>query len=408
MISTLNQYRQRAMEHLTKELLPWWRDHDCWNAKDAFYGWLDDEGKPTKGENHPWHSVLFSRLLWTFSAAARTTADDQWRPLADRAHRLYRSHFWDRKHGGAFWLVSPNGDLLDGHKQTYGQVFWIYALCEYHLLSGDAQALSDAQEIFTLLRQHTHDPVYGGPVEARTRNWQPTDQGSLTPGEPSLPKSMNTHLHTLEAYTNLVRCMRNDETEAALREMLLAFLDHVTDPRGFFYQFMYMDYTPEPGTASYGHDIEGSWLLWEAAEVLGDPEMLQRVKPVCVALCDHASRYGIDTDGGIIDEGDYDGRPTHTRKVWWSQAEAAVGLLNGYQLTGEERFLQSSMKSWDFIEAHIIDHDRGEWFSQLNRECQRIQNFEKAGPWKCPYHNARACMEIIRRVEEIQIGGTHQ
>lgn len=408
MISTLNDYRARARAHLTEELLPWWRDRDGWAARDGFYGWLDDEGRPTLGEDHPWHSVLFSRLLWTFSAAVRVTGDAQWLPVAARAHRLYRSHFQDREHGGALWLVGPDGGVLDGRKQTYGQAFWIYALSEYHLATGDADALADALDIFHLLRRHAHDPAYGGPVEARARDWQATSELSLASGEPNYPKSMNTHLHVLEAYTNLVRCVRDADTEAALREVLLAFLDHVTDPRGFFHMFLAMDYTPQPGLASYGHDIEGSWLLWEAAEVLGDAALLERAKPLCLALCDHAMRFGIDPDGGIIDEGDYDGNPVHTHKVWWSQAEAAVGQLNAWQLTGEQRYLQGSMKTWDFIEDHIIDHTYGEWFSEVNREGVRVKKVEKAGPWKCPYHNARACMEVARRIDEMDKGGQHK
>lgn len=408
MLTSLEQYRQRVLEHLTRELLPWWRDHDCWDAKDAFYGWLDDEGRPTKGEDHPWHSVLFSRLLWTFSAAARFTADAQWRPLADRALRVFHSHFQDREHGGALWMVAPDGEVLDGRKQSYGQAFWIYALCEYHLATGDAAALEDALGIFRLLLAHAHDRTFGGPIEARSRDWSDIEDMSLARGEPGLPKSMNTHLHVLEAYTNLVRCVRDAQTQAALREVLLAFLEHVTDSRGFFHQFLHLDYTPQPGLASYGHDIEGSWLLWEAAEVLGDPELLQRARSLCIALCDHASGYGIDPDGGIIDEGDYDGNPIHTRKVWWSQAEAAVGQFNAYQLTGERRFLEGSWKTWQFIEDHILDTAHGEWISEVNREGQRVKLLEKVGPWKCPYHNARACMEIARRVDEIDRGGTHQ
>ncbi len=408
MIADLNTYRARVRDHLTKELLPWWREKDVWIARDAFYGWLDEQGNPSSGEDALWHSVLFSRLLWTFSAAARFTGDSGWQGDAARAYRLYHSHFKDKQHGGAYWSVSPDGDVLDDRKQTYGQVFWVYALSEYHLATGDAQALAEAQAIFDILLDRVHDHELGGPVEVRNRDWSERAEGSLALGEPNAAKSMNTHLHTLEAYTNLLRCVRTPATEGAVREMILAFRDHVTNPEGFFYQFLDMDYTPRPGLASYGHDIEGSWLIWEAAEVLGDRALQDSVRPLCVALCERPFRLGIDPDGGIIDEGDYDGQPIHTNKVWWSQAEAAVGQLNAYQLTGDEKYLHGSMKTWNFIEERIIDHVHGEWFWGVLRDGSRGHSAEKAGPWKCPYHNARACMEIARRIEEIERGGHHQ
>ena len=407
MDTRLAQYGIKAAEHLTKDLLPWWRTKDSWKEKNAFYGWLDGQGNPSKGEDMPWHCVLYSRLLWTFSAAARFTGDASLLEEAAKVYSIYHSHFLDKEYGGSYWFVSPNGSVISDRKQTYGQAFWIYGLSEYYLASGKEEALNDAMDIFNLLQAHVRDPIYGGPVESRNRDWSETTDYSLNKDVPPVPKSMNTHLHVLEAYTNLLRAKRTPEIESATREVLNNFLDYVTHPDGFFHQFLEMDYTPLHGAASYGHDIEGSWLLWEAAEVIGDPALLEKSRPYCIALADRPFRYGIDPDGGIIDEGDYEGNPVHTDKVWWSQAEACVGQLNCYQLTGDEKYLEGSLRSWGFIERHIMDHVYGEWFMGVNRDATKTHNEEKAGPWKCSYHNSRACMEISRRVKEIAEGKVH-
>ncbi len=404
----LKAFGQAVTDHLTHDLLPYWVERDGWKAKNAFYGWLDEKGLPTQGEDAPWHSVLYSRLLWTFSAAARFTGDRGLLAQADRAYAIFRSHFLDHEFGGAYWLVSPDGSVLDDKKQTYGLAFWVYGLTEYRLAGGPEEALADAKDIFHHMQAHLRDPIHGGHVEAANRDWTRASRIGLDEHVPLAEKSMNTHLHVLEAFTNLLRAYPADEVRQATAEVLDNFLNHIVDPSGFFHMFLDVDYKPWKGHASYGHDIEGSWLLWEAAEVLGDPALLERARPACLALCDRPRRYGIDPDGGIIDEGEMDGTPVHTDKGWWQQAEAVVGQANAYQMTGDEKYLEGAHRTWEFIDRHIIDHEWGEWFSSVSRDTTQTNRREKVGPWKCPYHNSRMCMEVGRRVKEILEGkGAH-
>ena len=397
----LASFGKTVTDHLTRDLLPYWVEKDGWREKNAFYGYLDEFGKPSKGEEFPWHSVLYSRLLWTFSAAARFTGDSSLLTEAAKVYAIYQSHFKDRESGGAFWEVRPDGTVLDLRKVTYGQAFWIYGLSEYRLAGGPEEALQEALGIFECLQKNVRDPKLGGHLEGRERDWSKSRKISLNDRTPMAEKSMNTHLHVLEAFTNLLRACDTPAVRGATAEVLNNFLTYVTDPSGYFHMFLDADYTAWRGQTSYGHDIEGSWLLWEAAEVLGDEALLERARPICLALCDRPRRFGIDPDGGIIDEGDYEGNPVHTGKVWWSQAEAVVGQLNAYQMTGDDKYLEGMYKTWEFIDRHIIDHRYGEWFRDVNREATEANRDEKVGPWKCPYHNSRMCMEVGRRVGEI-------
>jgi mannobiose 2-epimerase len=261
--------------------------------------------------------------------------------------------------------------------------------------------------MFDLLERHARDRVDGGYLEALTRSWGPLADTALSDKDLSVPKSMNTNLHVLEAYTTLLRVTGDSRVREALHDLLAVSLDHIVELRPFAHceLFFDMDWRSHVDTVSYGHDIEASWLLWDAWEALAaagtvDRGLGERTREVALLLADAVREHGQDSDGGVVYEGTPDG-VVNAQKHWWPQAEGVVGWLNAYQLSGREADRASALAAWGFIEAHVIDREHGEWFAELERDGSVRHGADgdvKIGPWKCPYHNARACLEVMRRV----------
>ena len=215
------------------------------------------------------------------------------------------------------------------------------------------------------------------------------------------PKSQNTLLHVMEAYTNLLRVWPDPGLRAALRELVELMLDRVVDHGSFHLGLFFdADWTPRSDRVSYGHDIEASWLLCEAAQVLGDDSLLERTKETALAIADVTMAEGLDADGAVFNQGGPEGI-TDDSKEWWPQAEALVGFLNAAELSGEQRYLKAALRVWDFIEARLIDREHGEWFRGVSREGEVLSQFEKVGFWKCPYHNGRAALEAVDRLNRL-------
>ena len=370
----------------------------------GFFGHVANDG--TVQEQAPKGLVQHSRLLWTFSHASRTIADGEYRRVAAHAQAAM-DLFADRVHGGFFWMVDPRGQPVETDKFTYGQAFAIYALAESHLANIESHSLDRAVELYHLLERHCRDPQHRGYWEACHANWTPAP--GLCVDQTTLPvaKGMNTHLHMLEAYTGLLRAWDNADLRASLQWLVEILLDHILDADthhlGLFFD---REWRPLPDRVSYGHDVEASWLLVEAAEVLGKPQLLRRVRGVALQMAEATLQQGVDADGGLYNEGDASGVTDHS-KHWWPQAEAMVGFLNAYQLSRERRFLEASLASWHFIQEQLVDGQHGEWFPVAS-EAGRAPDVEKAGPWKTPYHSARACLEVIRRVQALTAGEQHE
>jgi mannobiose 2-epimerase len=392
----MENYRARIEAELRKDILPFWLEHTRDTKRGGFFGEISNDLaiKPdaTRG------ALLTSRILWTFSAAYRRYHDAAYLEMARWAAKDLRERFTDKEHGGLFWSTTADGAPLDTHKQIYGQVFGIYALSEFYRATGDEAALDQARAIYRAVEEHARDREHGGYFEACSRDWKRLGTAERSVMGVSADKSQNTHLHVMEAYANLLRAWPDPGLRRDLTDLVEVMLSQILDPATHHLRlFQNADWTPRSDTISFGHDIEASWLLCEAAEVLDDAKLTARIKPVALEIAHAVLKQGVDADGGVLYEADPHGI-SDGHKEWWPQAEAVVGFLNAYQLSGEQPMLDAAFRSWDFIDAHLIDHKNGEWFNSVSRDDHVLMRLAKVSLWKCPYHNSRACFEAIDRL----------
>jgi mannobiose 2-epimerase len=381
-------------EHLTTNILPFWRTKMVDQENGGFYGRIDgnDQLHPEADKG----VILNTRILWTFSAAYRKTQDIGDRFTADRAYQYLMDHFVDKVHGGVYWTVDSKGDCVNDRKQVYAQAFMIYALTEYYKINGDPGILDIAKELYQLLEKHSYDAELGGYLEAHDRAWGRIEDMRLSDKDMNAEKTMNTHLHVLEAYTNLYRAWKDEGLAKQLEGLIQVMADKFVDSNGHFYLFFDKNWNLQSHEFSYGHDIEGSWLLFEAAEVLGKEELIEALKSKVIQMCD-AALEGLDQDGGLMYEGDKE-KLIDTDKHWWPQAEALVGLVNAWQISNEQKYIDAAQKVWSFTLNHLVDPN-GEWYWSVSRDLKVNRADDKAGPWKCPYHNGRAMIELMERLD---------
>lgn len=379
-------------KELTDNILPYWMKKLQDFKQGGFYGRIDGNevlhSRANKG------AILHARILWTFSAAYRILMKEEYREVAQRAFDYIESHFIDNVYGGAFWELDYKGKPVNSKKQMYTQGFMLYGFSEFYRATGSESALQMSKEIFRLIENHK-DEEYGGYPESFTRDWKPISDMRLSEKDANEKKSMNTHLHILEPYTNLLRVWRDEDVINAQKNLILIFLDKIVNSESFHLNLFFNDYWELKSSAkSYGHDIEASWLLTEAAEVLGDSELLDRVKAVSLKIAKAACE-GLDSDGSLNYE--TEGSITDREKHWWVQAEAVVGFYSIYKQTNDSTFLNLASRAWDYIQNHLIDKKNGEWHWSIKPDGTPNLNDDKTGFWKCPYHNGRMCMEMIER-----------
>lgn len=361
----------------------------------GFHGGRDKDGDLIP--NAEKGAILNGRILWAFSAAARIFGRPEYKEAASRAYCYIRDFFYDKANGGFFWSLDAKGVPTDTKKQAYAQGFCIYGLSEYYRMCHDPEALDLAMETYHLVEKHFRDRNFGGYIEALAADWTPLADVRLSDKDENTPKSMNTHLHIVEPYANLYRANPTEEIAESIRHCLEIFTDKIIDRvTGRFNLFFDMDWSIKSRIDSYGHDIEGAWLLYEAAEVLGDVLWMERLKPICRRLVDITLEEGWDGDSifyekvnGVVD----------TDKHWWPQAEAMVGLADTWRLTREEGYLEKMALVWEFIRTRLIDRKHGEWLWRVNSGGEDVYKDVKAGFWKCPYHNSRAIIEVLSRID---------
>ena len=391
----INQLRNEMRSELENNILPFWMNKMEDNEEGGFYGQItgEDELKPEASKG----AILNARILWTFSSAYRLLKKPEYLETATRAKRYLIDRFYDPQYGGIYWELDYKGNPLDTKKQIYAIGFAIYGLSEYARATGDEEALAYAQQLFDVIEQHSFDSEQNGYVEALTRDWQPIEDMRLSDKDENEKKTMNTHLHILEPYTNLYRVWKDERLERQLRNLIEVFITRILDPQtGHLNLFFEEDWTNKYRIYSYGHDIEASWLIHEAALVLGDPEVLKRIEPIIIRIAQAADE-GLNPDGSMIYENFLDKQKIDRELHWWVQAENVVGHINLYQHFGNTEALDTAARCWEFIKTKLIDHEQGEWHWSLLPDGTVNRRDDKAGFWKCPYHNGRMCMEVIER-----------
>jgi cellobiose epimerase len=389
--------RQDAAREVKENILPFWQGlADGENG--GFYGETDFYGHPDKTAAKG--CILNSRILWTFSAAYRIFGNDAYKACAQRSRDFLSSAFLDTPHGGLYWLVDHTGKALDTRKQFYNIAFGIYALSEHYSASGDKSSLELALSLFDATERYGLDSAAGGYIEACSREWRSIDDFRLSDKDLNCPKSMNTNLHVLEAYTNLARVSNDERVRKALETLLRITLDKIVNRDWHFELFFDMDWRSLIKDISYGHDIEGSWLMYEAALAVGEKSLIAEAKQTALAIAEVTYTAAIDrNNGGLFSSRNAEGH-IHAKKEWWPQAEAVVGFYNAYELSGEQKYFEAADSIWSYIQNHFVDRTKGEWHNELSPDNTPDASMPKAGFWKCPYHNARACFEVVRRMGE--------
>ena len=440
-MTDIYQMKKEMQDVLEKNILHFWMTQMVDEENGGFYGRMDNSGtihpEAEKG------AILNARILWAFSAAHRVLGNldgldnienlknleiPDYASMARRAYEYFVSHFIDWEYGGVYWSLDSKGQPLDTKKQFYAIGFAIYGLSEYARATGDREALDYALQLFDCIEEHAFDHKYNGYIEACTREWGEIADMRLSELDANYPKSQNTHLHIIEPYTNLLRCLKElhaqescdyvpvlgsvlpigisvpmetiVRVEGALRNLIDIFTDRILNPETHHLDlFFEMDWTRGAGhLESYGHDIECSWLMHEAALVLGDPQVLAKVEPIVREVAE-ASEKGLRPDGSMIHEANLDTGHQDDDLHWWVQAENVVGWYNIYQHFGDEEALEKAFHCWTYIKQNLIDYEHGEWYWSRHADGSLNTTDDKAGFWKCPYHNSRMCLEVIERVK---------
>ena len=378
-------------------ILQWWMQKMPDRQNGGFYGEIDeDELVHTEA---PKGLVLNSRILWTFSAACLHYQNNSCQWMADEAYRYLQMHFRDVKHGGLYWSVTANGQPIQKRKQVYGIAFALYGLTEYFKLTRKEEVLQWAIDLFHLLEKHSLDKKGGGCIEALDENWSSIEDLRLSEKDANEAKSMNTHLHVIEAYGNLYGVWKNNDLAYSIEQLLLVFSTHIIDhSEKRLHLFFGSDWSVRSTLVSFGHDIEAAWLLDEISQSINKKNRKEEFRNWSIELPIQVKK-AIDKDGGLWYEYDSALETWCKEKHWWPQAEAMVGFFNAFQHTMQNDFLEASLLSWNYVKHHL-KNETGEW-SWGKTENGESMKKEKAGFWKCPYHNARACMQRIERIETL-------
>ncbi len=384
-------FADEIKNHLTGNLIPFWKgliDRDF----GGYYGFSDFDHKVNK--KYEKGCILNSRILWFFSTCADLADDKECIGYAEHAYDFLKSTFLDKENGGVYWSVTYDGVPLDTTKHTYCQAFAIYALAAYYKISADEQSLGIANDLVKIIEQKCRDK--DGYLEAFNSDFSPASNEKLSENGVIAERTMNTLLHVYEAYTGLYEDTKDRYLADRLKEMLTIFKDKMYNPTKHRQEvFFDRDYKPLIDLISYGHDIETAWLLDRGIEVLGDDMLKEKYADMTSDLADNILHNAFDgcslpqeCEAGVVNED----------RVWWVQAEAVNGFINEYlKDPSKTEYKDAAIAQWEYIKQNVIYKDGGEWYNQLDKAGRPYKNMPVVGPWKCPYHNGRMCLEVIRR-----------
>ena len=376
-------------------ILDYWLKNTIDKENGGFIGEINHQN--VINNNSVKGAVLNARILWSFSAAYAVEKNPEYLKTAKRAFQYIKDYFFDKEFGGIFWSLQADGKPKDTKNQIYAIAFVIYGLSEFYKIFKNEDALELAQSLFYKIELYSKDYKNKGYLEAFTRDWQEIEDLRLSEKDANEKKTMNTHLHIVEAYANLYLIWPNPKLKDSIKEILeviaLYFINKYTWHLKLFFD---ENWKEKEDVISYGHDIEAAWLLQWCAEAIEDEVLIKNYQKYAVAFAD-ATKEGLDTDGGLWYEYEPKEQKLIAEKHWWPQAELWIGMINAWQLTQNEEFLEITEKNFEFVEKYIIDHKNGEWIWGVYADYSPILK-DKAGFWKCPYHNSRACIELIKRL----------
>lgn len=385
-----NEFRQE----LRDRIIPFWQGLTD-KEFGGYYGLLDFDlhldKKAVKG------CILNSRILWFFSSAYLCLKDPALLENAEHAYRFMLDHCVDGDMGGVYWSVNYDGSVCDDTKHTYNQAFAIYALAAYARATGKQEPIDLAWKIYEIIESKCRDK--DGYLEAFTCDFKPASNEKLSENGVMATRTMNTLLHVFEGYSGLYQATKDERLAARIREMMDIFVEKIYNTELHRQEvFFDADYHTLIDLHSYGHDIESAWLLDWGCSLLEDEQLNARVIPIFTEMAQnvyekayHGAGLYNECERGVDDK----------KRIWWVQAETVVGFMNAWQRNPDkEYFLKASQEVWEYIKEKIIDRREGsEWYWAVQDNGQPDSSREIVEPWKCPYHNGRMCIEMIRRLE---------
>jgi mannobiose 2-epimerase len=389
----IEKLKSFADYQMNQIILPFWMKNLPDEVNGGFIGEIDMENH--RNLQAPKGIILNARILWTFSAVYGFRNLPEYLELAQRAILYIENYFFDRKEKGYYWMLNPDGTVKNARKQIYAQAFVIYALSEYGLQTGDERVKETAMDILNLVEDKSFDVKKNGYFEAFSRDWGGIEDLRLSSLDMNEKKTMNTHLHIIEAYTRLFLLTRDEAIAGRIKNLLSVFYNLILDEeKKHLDLFFDENWTLKSTAISYGHDIESAWLLRESAIAIEDREEIDRFSDVCLNLANSALD-AIRPKGGMIHEFDRI-KDTEEEYEWWAQAEAIVGFVEAWKITGEEKYLDLALGIKEFIEGYFVDRKYGEWYYRVDKHGKPLNGYEKAGFWKCPYHSVRMCLELLK------------
>ena len=388
-----------ALEFKTQldSIFRYWSTEGIDPATGNFYGSISHFGVKNPKANKG--IIMYTRHLWAFSAAAQYYKSKEYAAIADRTFQYLQTHFYDAENGGYYWETDCDGKVLEDKKQTYAQAFALYALTEYAKLAKSPEANAAAHKQFECIMTKCYDQHSGGYLEGFNRQWVFDRANRLSVIDAFAEKSMNTNLHIMEAFTSYYNTFGSKQAHDALQREVLDFSQYIVGNDGHLILFMDKDWKPASTIHSYGHDIEASWLLWEAAEAINDPVLKEHLRVIVLRMADVFIKEAIDKDGGVFNEKDYAAGHLDSGRFWWVQCEAMEGLANAYSLTGNQRYLRQLDRVWYYVQQKMLDHEHGEWYRLVDASGKPNTAEDKGGMWKTAYHNGRALMRLVDRFE---------
>ena len=385
-----DKFLLEVRENLTSGILPYWLGLK--DPKGGFYGEVSSDGKVLY--DAPRGVILNARIIWSFASAYQALHETSYLVAAVHARDYFLEHFCDHKYGGVYWSVDKDGERLDTKKQLYAQGFAIYGLSELYKVTKDDEVLKNAINLYKVVETYFADRENGGYIEALARDFSPLEDMSLSAHDINADKTMNSHLHILEAYANLYQVWPEEELKGAVERLLDIIGTKVMAADGHLQLYFRKDWSVMPGGVSYGHDIETSWLALECAFALKDLDIVNRVRPWALAM-GKAGNEGLLPDGSLRYEKLLDGTFDDSRQ-WWVQAESVVGNLWLWKYHSDPQGADRALAAWKFIKEHLVDAAAGEWWWAMLPDGKPDLSQPKAGFWKCPYHNTRMCLQVLR------------